>query len=168
MRFFSFFAASLFSMYCLGQQVENLEVLSRRIEKSTAEKNHRINDYLKNRRQAFSFTSIEGDQYLLVDIDAGGNPIYRSTLNANAAITTGAAKLQSGVIGLMLEGKNLTLGIWDGGKIQTHIELGDRVISNEGEVASDHATHVTGTLIASGVNPAAKGMAPKAKIIAKY
>ncbi|HEY5823623.1 MAG TPA: S8 family serine peptidase [Cyclobacteriaceae bacterium] len=168
MRFFALFIVLFLSTYCFGQQADNLKTLSEQIEKVSRERNQRINAFLKKGRQSKSFVSTEGNQYLLVDIDSNGNPIYRSTLNANAAITTGASKLQSGAIGLLLEGKNLTLGVWDGGKIQTHIELEDRVISNEEVSISDHATHVTGILIASGVNAAAKGMAPKAKIIAKY
>ena len=43
------------------------------------------------------------------------------------------------------------------------LEFGERLASNEGNVADTHATHVAGTLIASGVNPNARGMAPGAK-----
>jgi PKD repeat protein/subtilisin family serine protease len=106
--------------------------------------------------------------YLLVDVTPSGTPVYRSELNAESAITTGVAKLQSGATGLLLEGKDVVFGVWDGGLISPHIELDDRVLSNEGFSFSDHATHVTGTLIASGINPSAKGMAPRAKVIAHY
>ena len=55
----------------------------------------------------------------------------------------------------------MTVGEWDGGAVlATHQELSGRVTQQDGETtASYHATHVAGTIIASGVDPNAKGMA---------
>jgi len=100
----------------------------------------------------------------LVGVDDFGIPIFVSTDNAKAAITTGVVKLRStGSLGLNLEGNGVKLGVWDGGKV-AHIEFGDRIIATEGANNDNHATHVTGTILASGINPDAKGMAPKASI----
>ena len=140
----------------------------KKLADSLSEVNRIKEEEIRRFRSVKSSRYINSDDFLITDILPNGQPVYRAVLNANAAITTGTSKLQSGAIGLALEGENLILGVWDGGKIQTHIELDDRVISNEEVPVNDHATHVTGTLIASGVNPAAKGMAPKAKVIAKY
>lgn len=140
-------------------QVNTLEQLRESIRHSDSLKAERI-------KSASSFR-LNKPGFLLVDI-INGVPIYRSILNAESAITTGAANLQSGTIGLALQGEGLTLGVWDDGKISNHVEFGDRIIANEGTSFGDHATHVTGTLIASGINPAAKGMAPKAKVTAQY
>ena len=71
-------------------------------------------------------------------------------------------------MGLSLNGNGINLGIWDGGIVRdTHIELTGRVsqIDNPGFI-SNHATHVSGTMIASGVNPDVKGMAFEAELTA--
>lgn len=102
---------------------------------------------------------------LLVGIDDSGIPIFLSTDNEKAAITTGVVKLRNdGPLGLNLEGSGVKLGVWDGGKV-AHVEYNNRVLSTEGATNDSHATHVTGTILASGINPAAKGMAPKATIV---
>jgi PKD repeat protein len=98
----------------------------------------------------------------IVDIAPSGEPIYMSALNSDAAITTGASFLHSTVTGLDLQGENITVGVWDDGLVSDHIEFGNRIISKEGFFPQLHATHVTGTILASGVNATAKGMAPKA------
>jgi hypothetical protein len=121
-----------------------------------------------NRFQFRQARASNDGKLLVVDVNQNGLPVYRSPLNSNASLTTGAAKLQSGVTGLKLEGENFLIGIWDAGKVQSHVELGNRVISQEGQDFDDHATHVTGTLIAEGINSLAKGMSPKAKVTAFY
>ena len=55
------------------------------------------------------------------------------------------------------------LAIWDGGRVRdTHIELIGRVNRMDSSYynggGSDHATHVTGTMMAAGINPLVKGM----------
>jgi PKD repeat protein len=102
---------------------------------------------------------------LLVGVDDYGIPIFLSTDNEKAAITTGVVKLRSeGPLGLNLEGSGVKLGVWDGGKV-AHVEYNSRILSTEGANNDSHATHVTGTILASGINPSAKGMAPKATIV---
>jgi Subtilase family/Secretion system C-terminal sorting domain len=111
----------------------------------------------------------DGTHILLVDIDKFGLPVYRITLNAGAAKTTGADLLQTPALtGFNLSGTNMVIGVWDGGAVKDHIEFGDRLVSTEGESYSDHATHVTGTIIAQGLNPDARGMAPNAKASTHY
>lgn len=81
--------------------------------------------------------------------------------NLNAADTTNANQLWTGGgLGLNLNGSGLTVGIWDGGNIRgTHQELTGRVTSVDGGANSDHSTHVAGTIGATGVSAAARGMA---------
>ena len=108
----------------------------------------------------------KGNIAILVDMDAFGLPIYTSTeSNVVSANTIGTSALwPGGSTGLNLSGSSNNmknkLAVWDGGKILlTHQELTGRVVQRDGvTVLSDHATHVSGTLIASGVVPAAKGM----------
>jgi len=95
-------------------------------------------------------------------ISPTGRPIYRKTLNLNAARTISTDKVwEGGSLGLDLSGTGMVVGIWDGGKVRTsHVEFGGRarILDNASEL-SDHATHVAGTLGAAGVNNSAHGMA---------
>lgn len=104
---------------------------------------------------------------VLVGVDEKGIPMYVETQsNTNAAATIGTDKLWTGgSSGLNLSGNiealRNRLGIWDGGGINlSHVEFGNRVTMKDNNPSeSGHATHVAGTLIASGVAPIAKGMA---------
>jgi hypothetical protein len=92
----------------------------------------------------------------------------RVTYNVNAADTTNTDQLQpGGALGLNLTGAGLSVGVWDGGAVRTsHQEFVGRVVSGDGSTAlDDHATHVAGTIGASGVNPAAKGMATGVRLL---
>lgn len=104
----------------------------------------------------------------LIRVDEEGNPIYFSTENAGAAITTRANRLNTGgSLGLNLDGQNMNIGIWDGGKVRsTHVLLVGRVTQVDNASAlSSHATHVSGTMMGNGTaNLAAKGMASQANL----
>ncbi len=91
----------------------------------------------------------------------GDEPIYRSTLNTNAAISTGANLVA--VAPYTLNGTGVKIGVWDGGPVRsTHQEFTGRVTKKDStDTGDDHATHVAGTIGASGVQAAAKGMSPK-------
>jgi small nuclear ribonucleoprotein (snRNP)-like protein len=112
-------------------------------------------------------TSTNGNKAYLVGLTPNGLPKYYTTFNNTiAAATTRASQLWvGGASGLNLSGAsaNITnkLAIWDGGKVlQTHKELVGRITQKDSTTGIiDHATHVTGTLMASGVNAVAKGMA---------
>jgi Subtilase family/PKD domain/Secretion system C-terminal sorting domain len=108
-------------------------------------------------RQEFADGTIMEIQYL----DESGKPLYYKTFNAEASFTTGTDKLYAGSdLGLALSGLGIKVGIWDAGLPRaTHIEFENRVQIVEGSNVSGHATHVTGTVLAKGINPAAKGMA---------
>lgn len=94
----------------------------------------------------------------------GDTPVYFTTDNAGAAISTGADLLR--VPPYSLTGSGVTIGLWDGGTARaTHQEFGGRMIVKDTTAPSeDHATHVGGTLIASGVVVAAHGMAGAATV----
>lgn len=102
----------------------------------------------------------------LMSLTPDGKPIYFSLDNANAAKSTRANTLNSGgVLGLTLDGQGMYSGVWDGGAVRvTHQEFGGRTTVTDGVTTitdnSYHATHVTGTVAATGVTPSAKGMAP--------
>ena len=96
----------------------------------------------------------------------GNMPIYYTTYNEDAAISISTDEVYSGgSAGLSLSGNGVTLSEWDGGAVRsTHQELSGRVTQVDGytfavDSNSSHATHVAGTIIASGVVSSAKGMA---------
>jgi len=97
-----------------------------------------------------------------------GFPRYYTTDNLNSAKTDGANKVWTGGgAGLNLTGTGIQLRIWDSGKLlTTHQELNTRAsmgLSQTGTYSS-HSTHCAGTMIASGVDAAAKGHAYQATI----
>lgn len=91
-------------------------------------------------------------------------PLYRTTSNVNAAISSGANLLAPAPYSL--NGSGVRIGIWDGGSVRaTHQELTGRITKKNASATDDnHATHVAGTIAATGVNAAAKGMAPLTNI----
>ena len=99
-----------------------------------------------------------------------GKPIYYTTFNADAAISTRANFLHNGGgLGLNLEGQGMTAFVWDGGHARvTHQEYDgiggtDRVSIGDSPLDPNfHSAHVTGTIVASGFEANAKGMAPQA------
>ncbi len=54
------------------------------------------------------------------------------------------------------------------GVLTTHVELTGRITNKNNTANSDHATHVAGTMMATGVNPSAKGMAYKMQAMDAY
>ncbi len=116
--------------------------------------------------------NLDGSFDELQFISEEGLPIYYTLNNVNAAISTRANYLNTGGgLGLTLDGDNLTAYVWDGGGIrETHQEFDgaggtNRAVINDGvgiNANSFHAQHVTGTILASGFDAAAKGMAWKA------
>lgn len=108
----------------------------------------------------------KGKVTMLVGVDDAGLPLYLSTENNTvAAATIGTNHLwPGGSTGLNLNGSSNNikgkLAVWDGGRVrESHVELVSRVTQKDNPPSlSAHSTHVAGTLIASGVNPNAKGM----------
>ncbi|PKV67012.1 S8 family serine peptidase [Pontibacter ramchanderi] len=117
----------------------------------------------------------DGTHLSLQRIDALGMPVYYITYNTTAAITTRTDQLWAGgKLGLNLSGASSSvtdkMGIWDGGLIrESHVELRGRVEhKDKASKLNEHATHVAGTLIASGQSSMAKGMAYGVKKLLAY
>ncbi|WP_241461461.1 GEVED domain-containing protein [Aquimarina macrocephali] len=119
-------------------------------------------------------TNANGSFSELQRLAKDGTPLYYTTFNADAAKSTRANHLNSGgSLGLNLDGQNMTAYVWDGGATRpTHQEFdgtggNNRVTISDGVTTlngnSFHAQHVTGTIVASGVQANAKGMASQAK-----
>ena len=112
-------------------------------------------------------TEFGGKFYQLQGFNAKGLPLYYVTSNAGAAEGTGVTRLQTSP-GLELQGEGIVLREWDGGAVRlTHQEFGGRAkMGDTSTRLNSHSTHVAGTMVASGVDKKAKGMAPKAELIA--
>jgi hypothetical protein len=116
-------------------------------------------------------------EHLLVDSETStlqfidrGTPLFFSINNQGAAVTISANKLYpNGLLGLNLTGNLMFCGVWDGGLVrESHQEFaGSKVIygGDMNTTLSDHATHVTGTIIASGVSPTRRGIAYNGKAL---
>ncbi|MGY8968831.1 MAG: S8 family serine peptidase, partial [Flavobacteriales bacterium] len=120
-----------------------------------------------------SYTNDKGSYFELIRVSEEGKPLYYRTFNIDAAASTRTNFLHNnGGLGLNIEGQGMTAHVWDGGIARaTHQEYfgdGEESRFSVGDGSADlsfHAAHVTGTMIASGVDPLAKGMAPKATAV---
>ena len=110
-----------------------------------------------------------GGRAMLVGVLKNGDPKYYATDNIEGVITTRTDKVHTnGGAGLDLNGENMIIGIWDGGRVRETHELLINPIDQIDEVTtiSNHATHVAGTLVGTGAvqGGIAKGMAPEAEL----
>ncbi len=111
----------------------------------------------------------DGGISILVGVVEGKYPKYYETHNRGAGITTRTDRVHTGgSAGLDLNGENMIVGMWDGGRTRaSHVLLQNRVTQMDSPpTLSDHATHVGGTLIGTGAvrGGEAKGMAPEAHL----
>lgn len=98
--------------------------------------------------------------------DELGFPHYLKTLNTVSAAAVGTTSLHpGGSLGQNLTGKGFVVGIYDQTRPKPdHVEFTGRLTQIDGstEIISNHATHVSGTVLAAGINPSARGMAYEA------
>ncbi len=155
------------SSNCYSQIANSIQSIKNSYQSSYEIQKLNAVEYATKHAIPISQITLEGNYLLLVDV-VDGIPVFISTLNAGAATTIGVHKIQNGVSGLNLQGDGMLIGVWDGGSLKDHVEFGNRIISKEVDDDDSHATHVTGTLIAAGINANAKGMAPKASVTNWY
>ena len=94
-----------------------------------------------------------------------GPPLRPKSMNAVAAQVSKVTPLFSPPYNLNGSGVVLSIFEPDGTPDTTHPEFGGRLTSHFTSTTPDsHATHVSGTMIAAGINPSAKGMAPAATL----
>ena len=105
---------------------------------------------------------VHGPNFTLVGFD-GDVPRYQHPENVNAAISTAANQVRS-MSPFNVDGTGWKMGLWEWGGIPrlTHQEFSpSRITVIDGSTTpTDHASHCAGTLMAQGVNPSLKGMAP--------
>lgn len=150
---------------------DQLEEIAKEQEILAEMKEKRVEDYLLNNQES-NRTILLGDGRTAVLVDViDGLPQYMATHNLQARRTTGVEYVQgSDGLNLPLNGQGITIGVWDGGLVlNSHVEFeNNRVLNKLGSEYSTHATHVSGTIVAKGINPDARGMLPEANIISYY
>jgi subtilisin family serine protease len=124
----------------------------------------RLEAYKKAEQNNWLTTYITDDGAFaeLQALDQIGMPLYFITHNENAAKTISSNEVYSGgSAGLTLSGSGIIVREWDGGGVLlTHQEFGGRVTQVDSPTSTNyHATHVAGTIMASGYVTSAKGMA---------
>jgi len=145
--------------------IHHLDKMSQRLYSEAAVNKNAVKEYARIHNTPIR---IETDSTLveLILIDAKGVPQYYTIHNENSAKTISTNEVYSGgTAGTSLDGSGTTVGEWDGGSPRTtHQEFGSRVTVMDGGSTAWHATHVAGTIMASGVVAAAKGMAYAASL----
>ncbi len=144
-----------------GADLKNPEVRSRVVEEMKAAEKVRYDAVLAKASNLGVPVRKEGPghQVAILHDFRGDEPIYRKTMNLNAAISSGANLMAPAPYSL--NGKGVEVGIWDAGSIlRTHQEFTLSRVTNVNNVATDdHSTHVAGTIGAAGVVASARGMA---------
>lgn len=128
------------------------------LEKQKAEAKAKINNWpIREVRKDGSISE-------LMKLTPDGFPVYFTNNNANAAKSTRANHLNTGgSLGLDLNGQGMVARVWDGGTVRnTHNLFTGRVTIVDDPSSTTyaaHATHVTGTIMASNAAANTKGMA---------
>jgi len=150
----------------LSTNVQALDITTQGIRLRERSEYTKALSLAKQRNWPLTINGRNGARGVLVGVDAFNFPKYYITLNNIAAATTRTNQLwPGGATGLNLTGSSANMknkiGIWDGGTIlSSHVELTGRITQKDNPTSIDnHATHVAGTMVATGLNPSAKGMA---------
>lgn len=155
---------------------EQIHTLKKQFQAQFERKNALIDSLVANTNQKRIIITKDGSALEAMEISPDGKSlIYYALDNVDAAKSTRANYLNpGGGLGLSLEGENMRVGIWEqNSPLLDHSEYSDGLFdyrSSTGDNtamggSSNHATHVGGTIIALGVDPMAKGMAPKADAV---
>jgi hypothetical protein len=160
----------IFGCTAMAQSLTKKELLLAASKNMDMESRRDFSDAIikaKDKGWALSYKSGNKSSAYLMGIDAFGQPIYYiSYADPVNAITINTNKLwPGGSTNLNLNGSSdsLTnkLGIWDEGlPRKTHREYVGRIyIKDSSASTNDHSTHVMGTMMSTGINALAKGMA---------
>lgn len=153
--------------------LEKLKSLENKLSKKYFSKKSIALTEARTKNWATTNINKQGNYTELVAISEEGKPLYYTTHNAGSATTARVNRInEGGTAGLKLDGQNMVVGIWDGGPVRTtHQALTGRVIVKDGvnfstsNESTEHGTHVSGTMVGSGVGSAqAKGLASKATL----
>lgn len=148
----------------MAQTFTNQAELARLNRKLTANSqlDLKIAKTLASQRHLPEFLTLPDGRYGELVRFSYGRPVYAFTRNIGSANSMRVPEVwPGGVAGLNLTGAGVLLGVWEPGGTGdlSHPEFQGRAQVRDGSAGGQwHATHVTGTIIAAGLNPSAKGM----------
>ena len=171
----SFLHAVFVLFYCFSVQVSTAQTTGQRADqwrgdavKNEARAFFRAQEEAQILRKgntgAYAFHDSDGVYHELA-LKMGDVMVYRKTNNLTASRIIGAADARAQ---FAVDGSGVRIGMWDMGLVFPHPEFASRLIQgNENNRAgySTHATHVAGTLAATGLDAEAIGMAPHASLV---
>lgn len=145
--------------------VTELRRMSADLQKQSEIKHRQAIDQAIRKGWMIRNTGKDGTSIELKELGKNGIPVYYITDNLNAAKTVSTNKVWSGgSVGLNLSGLGITLREWDESAPRpTHQEYSGRITQGDaGTYIAAHSTHVAGTMLSTGVDPNAHGMAGQA------
>ena len=124
----------------------------------------RLSSYLSSHSLPKNWQGPDGRLVQFRRIDPTGIPEYYGQTNEGTAKTISSFELKpGGSSGLNLTGKDITIGVWDGGLIfENHNFFQSRIQNIDTGPISFHSTHVTGTLGGNASNDIYDGIATEA------
>lgn len=120
----------------------------------------RLKNYFDENEISSTFYK-NGNLFQIYDVK-DNDIIYAQTLNAGSSSTIKANRLYNGgSLGLNIQGQNMTVAVWDAGSARiTHNEFpNNKVVASDFASDNLHATHVTGTIVAQGIQANVRGIA---------
>ncbi len=155
--------------------LNKLQSIEQKFSKKVSKEKEKANLIAKQKGWKTEITTKDG-RFLELQKVVNGKPIYYTTFNVDAAKSTRTDHLNNGgSLGLNLMGQGMTAHVWDGGIARaTHQEYDGAGGNNRYSVGDGHTTlnfhaaHVTGTIMAAGIDANAKGMAPHAKAVGHF
>lgn len=156
------------------------EILSD-LEKERLLRQERIRKVVEETKIPYSYITTSGEYHEIVDVYPDGTPIYYQSFNSRAQDLSKITTIKKGgKYHLDLTGNRVLLGVFDATPtFKRHDEFRDNinnihimseVVTDQAslterrkfQTAQEHSTHVTGTIIAKGIDSDATGIAPNA------
>ncbi|MEO1085328.1 MAG: hypothetical protein AAFY88_13900, partial [Acidobacteriota bacterium] len=150
-----------------GKSIDR-ESLARLIEERSAEAARRPAIEALARSKGLPIRRERADgSFLVLKGFENGRPIYDANENLIAADSSSTDETWAGgSLGLALDGDGEILAIWDSASPRlTHQEIAGRITHFGNPAESNHASHVSCTMIATGIRTTAKGMASAATLV---
>ena len=142
----------------------NKDSIANYIQSFTDQNYRRIQrlEEFKFNNPGYEFKRIKKDKIIELYDVIDGEYFFAETMNTGSAITIKSNTLYNGgSLGLNIQGQNMNVGVWDAGSaLSTHNEFpNNKIVVSDASTPDDHATHVSGTIGAKGIQANLRGIA---------